>query len=57
MNMFHFGFVGILVVLFYIAIFVAILILIISWVNKFISLRREQNEILREILKKMDKGS
>lgn len=52
--MFHFGFVGILIVFFYIAIFVAILILIISWVNKFISLRREQNEILREILKKMD---
>jgi hypothetical protein len=57
MNMFSFGLFGILIVFFYIAIFVAILILIISWVNKFIGLRREQNEILREILKKMNNGS
>lgn len=55
--MFSFGLFGILIVFFYIAIFVAILILIISWVNKFIGLRREQNEILREILKKMNNGS
>ena len=38
----------------YLAILVGIFYLIYTWVNKFISLRQEQNDLLREIIKKMD---
>jgi hypothetical protein len=38
----------------YIAILVGILYLIYTWVNKFIVLRQEQNDLLREIIKRMD---
>jgi hypothetical protein len=31
--------------------------LIYTWVNKFIVLRQEQNNLLREIIKKMDHKS
>jgi len=39
---------------FYIAIIAGIFLLIYSWVRKFIALREEQNDLLREIIKKMD---
>jgi hypothetical protein len=35
-------------------IIIAVIYLINKWVNKFISLKHEQNEILREILKKFE---
>jgi hypothetical protein len=38
----------------YLAIIGGIFFLIYTWVNKFISLRQEQNDLLREIIKKMD---
>ena len=38
----------------YLAIIFGILYLIYKWVNKFISLRQEQNDLLREIINKMD---
>lgn len=43
------------IILVYLVIFVAVLYLIYTWVNKFIELRQEQNNLLREIIKKMDK--
>lgn len=43
-----------LIVIVYLLIFGGILYLIYTWVNKFISLRQEQNELLREIIKKLD---
>jgi len=46
-----------LVVLFYFVILGLILFLIYTWVNKFISLRQEQNNLLREIIKKMDNNT
>lgn len=42
------------IIFFYIAILGVILFLIYTWVNKFIVLRQEQNDLLREIIKKMD---
>ncbi len=44
---------AILVVVFYLAIFVGVLYLIYTWVNKFLTLKKEQNDLLREIVKKM----
>lgn len=41
-------------VLGYLAILVGLFYLIYTWVNKFISLRQEQNDLLREIIKKME---
>jgi len=46
-----------LVVLFYFVILGLILFLIYTWVTKFISLRQEQNNLLREIIKKMDNNT
>lgn len=43
------------IILVYLVIFVVVLYLIYTWVNKFIELRQEQNNLLREIIKKMDK--
>jgi len=42
-----------LIILVYLAILAGILYLIYTWVNKFIVLRQEQNDLLREIIKKM----
>lgn len=39
----------------YIIFFFVILYFIYKWVTKFISLKQEQNDLLREIIKKMDK--
>ncbi|MFA5330095.1 MAG: hypothetical protein WC384_20040 [Prolixibacteraceae bacterium] len=42
-----------LIVAFYLAILAGIFYLIYTWVTKFIQLRQEQNDLLREIIKKM----
>ncbi|MBV5314420.1 MAG: hypothetical protein JZU47_14055 [Prolixibacteraceae bacterium] len=47
-------FLPLLLVIVYLAVLAAIFYLIYTWVNKFIVLRQEQNELLREIVKKMD---
>ena len=39
---------------FYLAIFFGVIYLINKWVNKFISLKQEFNDLLKEIIKKMD---
>ncbi len=52
-----FSFFTILIVIFYLAIIVGILYMIYKWVNKFISLRQEQNDLLREIINKMDNNT
>lgn len=41
------------VMIFYLAIFVGVLYMIYTWVNKFLALKKEHNELLREILKKL----
>ena len=46
-------FLPLLVLLIYLAILAGIFYLIYTWVNKFIVLRQEQNDLLREIIKKM----
>lgn len=43
-----------LVVGFYLTIIVAAIYFIYTWVNKFISLKEEQNNLLREIIKKLE---
>ena len=48
------GLLPLLIVPIYLAILVAIFYLIYTWVNKFIALRQEQNDLLREIIKKME---
>lgn len=35
-------------------ILAGIFFIIINWVNTFVALRKEQNELLREIIKRMD---
>jgi hypothetical protein len=50
-----FAFLPILIIcVFYLAIIAGLFFLIYTWVNKFITLRQEQNDLLREIIKKMD---
>lgn len=44
----------ILTYLFYLAFIFGILYLIYTWVKKFLNLRQEQNDLLREIIKRMD---
>ena len=53
------SFLPILIILFYLGILFGILYLINSWVNKFINIRKEQNDLLREVIEKMEvhKGS
>ena len=41
-------------VFFYLVILLVVFYLIYTWVNKFISLKQEQNDLLREIVRKMD---
>ena len=45
-----------LFVVVYLVIFFVILFLVYYWVSKFIALRQEQNDLLREIIKRMDKN-
>ena len=49
-----FAFLPFLIAAIYLAILGAIIYLIYTWVTKFIKLREEQNELLREIIQKMD---
>lgn len=44
----------ILLIVIYVAIVVSILYLIYTWVNKFIELKQEQNNLLKEIIEKLD---
>jgi len=44
----------ILIGVIYLTIIFGILYLIYTWVNKFILLKQEHNDLLREIIKKMD---
>ncbi len=39
----------------YLAIIAGVLYLIYTWVTKFIRLKQEHNDLLREIVKKMDR--
>ena len=47
-------FLPILVGIVYLTVIFGILYLIYTWVNKFILLKQEHNDLLREIIKKMD---
>jgi hypothetical protein len=42
-----------LIVIFYLAIIIGVFFLVFTWVNKFIALKQEQNDLLREIIRKM----
>lgn len=48
-------FLPLLFVMFYLAILAGLFYLVYTWVNKFIALKQEHNDLLREIIKKMDK--
>jgi hypothetical protein len=48
-------FIPVLLSLFYLAILFVVAYFVYTWVSIFISLKREHNDLLREILKKMDK--
>jgi hypothetical protein len=48
-----FALLPLLIVLVYLAVLIGIFYLIYTWVSKFIALRQEQNDLLREIIKKM----
>lgn len=54
MDMLMFSVIPILVGLFYLTIIAIVLYFIYTWVNKFISLKKEQNDLLREIIKRME---
>jgi predicted permease len=44
----------IFIIIIYLVIIFGIFFLIYKWVSKFISLKQEHNDFLREIIKKMD---
>ncbi|WP_168194550.1 hypothetical protein [Antarcticibacterium arcticum] len=48
-----FAIIPLLIFVVYLAIIFGVFYLIYKWVNKFISLRQEQNDLLREIINKM----
>lgn len=54
MGMLMFSFFPILIVLFYLTIILAVIYFVYTWVNKFISLKKEQNDLLREIIKRLE---
>lgn len=43
-----------LIVIVYLAVIFGIIYFIYTWVNEFLSLKQEQNDLLREIIKKME---
>jgi hypothetical protein len=43
-----------LIIPFYLTIIGIITYYVYTWVNKFLSLKKEQNDLLREIIKKME---
>jgi len=54
MDMLMFSVFPILIFLFYMVILATVLYFIYTWVNKFISLKKEQNDLLREIIKRLE---
>ena len=56
-TMFGFAFLPFIIFLFYLTILGVVFFLIYTWVNKFISLKQEQNDLLKEIIKKLDNKS
>jgi len=44
----------ILIILFYLAIIIGVFYLIYMWAKKIISLKQEHNDLLREIIKRME---
>lgn len=42
-------------ILFYLMIIIGVLYLIYTWVTKFLFFKQEHNDLLRELIKKMDK--
>jgi hypothetical protein len=49
-----FGILWLLIILVHLAILTGIIYLIYTWINQFIVLRQEQNNLLLEIIKKME---
>ncbi len=49
-----FGFFPFVIAIIYFGILFGIFYLIYTWVNKFIHLKEEHNDLLREIINKMD---
>lgn len=47
-------FLPMLIGIIYLTVIIGILYLIYTWVNKFILLKQEHNDLLREIIKKME---
>ncbi len=47
----------ILLVLFYLAIIFAILYLVYTWVTRIISLKEEHNDLLKEIIKRIENSN
>jgi hypothetical protein len=45
---------AILITIFYLTIIGVVVYFVYTWVNKFISLKQEQNDLLKEIIKKME---
>lgn len=43
-----------MIVIVYLTIIIGACYFIYTWVNKFISLKQEQNDLLREIIRKME---
>lgn len=54
-GLFPFGIFPILVLAFYLTLIGGIIYFVYKWVTIIISLKQEHNELLKEILKKMDK--
>ena len=54
MEHFIFSIWPLLMIIIYLGIIVGVFYLIYKWVTKIISLKQEHNDLLREILKKMD---
>jgi len=50
----NFFFFPLFVSIFYLALISCLFYFIYTWVNKFISLKQEHNDLLREVLKKME---
>lgn len=50
-------FIPVLIFLFYLTILLVVAYFVYTWVTTFISLKREHNDLLREILKKMDNNN
>jgi hypothetical protein len=54
MDHFIFNLFPIFIICFYLTIIIGVFYFIYKWVTTIISLKREHNDLLREILKKMD---